>query len=176
MYAKDHTCIHFSDKSLLIFTQEHHIQTNHACKYSMDRSIRFPAPIIPNIFQKRVRKKRKFIDPKRDGATKFVLGHRSQRDPLLTDPKAPKRVLMPIMEVADDEDGLSVLEARREEQRNFGVYYDDEYNYLQHLKDRDQVDTELLPVDRMSAVAGPTIRRGPRSTMSNASTSSVSQT
>merc|ERR1719153_621938 len=36
----------------------------------------------------------------------------------------------------------------KEEERNFGVFYDDEYNYLQHLKDRNQVEHDWSEADR----------------------------
>lgn len=35
------------------------------------------------------------------------------------------------------------VEKRREEQRNFGVFFDDDYNYLQHLKESSG-QTELV--------------------------------
>uniref|UniRef100_A0A3Q3XFG3 Protein LTV1 homolog n=1 Tax=Mola mola TaxID=94237 RepID=A0A3Q3XFG3_MOLML len=57
----------------------------------------------------------------------FHLVHRSQRDPLAADEKAPQHVLLPTTKVD--------AEKRREEQRNFGVFFDDDYNYLQHLKE-----------------------------------------
>lgn len=34
----------------------------------------------------------------------------------------------------------SATEVRKEEQRKFGVYFDDNYDYLQHLKDPKNVD------------------------------------
>lgn len=30
-------------------------------------------------------------------------------------------------------------ETRREEQRKFGVFFDDDYDYMQHLKDTDEI-------------------------------------
>merc|ERR1719414_2152476 len=36
----------------------------------------------------------------------------------------------------------------KEEERKFGVFYDDDYNYLQHLKDRGQVDHDWSEADR----------------------------
>lgn len=35
------------------------------------------------------------------------------------------------------------MEKRREEQRNFGVFFDDDYDYLQHLKEP-SAPTELV--------------------------------
>ncbi|XP_062244318.1 protein LTV1 homolog [Platichthys flesus] len=71
------------------------------------------------------RKKKSFIEKKK--AVTFHLVHRSQRDPLAADETAPQHVLLPAATVE--------AEKRREEQRDFGVFYDDNYNYLQHLKE-----------------------------------------
>ncbi|NP_001085284.1 protein LTV1 homolog isoform X1 [Xenopus laevis] len=79
------------------------------------------------------RKKKPFIENKK--AVTFHLVHRSQRDPLAADETAPQRVLLP----ADKAD----TEKRKEEQRDFGVFFDDDYNYLQHLKERGP--SELIP-------------------------------
>ncbi|XP_077461008.1 protein LTV1 homolog [Stigmatopora argus] len=79
------------------------------------------------------RKKKSFIDKKK--ALTFHLVHRSQKDPLVADEKAPQHVLVPTAK-AD-------VEKRRQEQRNFGVFFDDDYNYLQHLKETSG-GTELL--------------------------------
>ncbi|XP_062287086.1 protein LTV1 homolog [Scomber scombrus] len=79
------------------------------------------------------RKKKSFIEKKK--AVTFHLVHRSQRDPLAADEKAPQHVLLPAAKVEVDK--------RREEQRNFGVFFDDDYNYLQHLKESAS-QTELV--------------------------------
>uniref|UniRef100_A0A1A7WC22 Protein LTV1 homolog n=1 Tax=Iconisemion striatum TaxID=60296 RepID=A0A1A7WC22_9TELE len=71
------------------------------------------------------RKKKSFIEKKK--AVTFHLVHRSQRDPLAADETAPQHVLLPATK-AD-------AEKRREEQRQFGVFFDDDYDYLQHLKE-----------------------------------------
>lgn len=71
------------------------------------------------------RKKKSFIEKKK--AVTFHLVHRSQRDPLAADEKAPQHVLLPATKVE--------VEKRREEQRKFGVFFDDDYDYLQHLKE-----------------------------------------
>lgn len=84
------------------------------------------------------RKKKSFIEKKK--AVTFHLVHRSQRDPLAADEKAPQHVLLPACKVE--------VEKRREEQRQFGVFFDDDYNYLQHLKEASG-QTELV------AAAGP---------------------
>ncbi|KAM3624375.1 uncharacterized protein V6R79_022624 [Siganus canaliculatus] len=79
------------------------------------------------------RKKKAFIEKKK--AVTFHLVHRSQRDPLAADEKAPQHVLLPATKVE--------AEKRREEQRQFGVFYDDDYDYLQHLKEASG-QTELV--------------------------------
>ncbi|KAM4040960.1 protein LTV1 homolog [Anomaloglossus baeobatrachus] len=79
------------------------------------------------------RKKKPFIEKKK--AVTFHLVHRSQRDPLAADETAPQRVLLPADKVE--------TEKRKEEQRKFGVFYDDDYNYLQHLKETGPA--ELMP-------------------------------
>ncbi|XP_029920499.1 protein LTV1 homolog [Myripristis murdjan] len=71
------------------------------------------------------RKKKSFIEKKK--AVTFHLVHRSQRDPLAADETAPQHVLLPATKAE--------AEKRREEQRNFGVFFDDDYDYLQHLKE-----------------------------------------
>ncbi len=125
--------------------------------------------------QKPVRKKKRFIDRHRDGATTFSVVHRSQRDPLAADHDAPQRVLRPINEDGGEDggDGLDRLEARREEQRKFGVYFDDDYDYLQHLRGPGEVDeVELEEVDRVSAAE---VSRKGTSVISAASDSTVSK-
>lgn len=66
----------------------------------------------------------------------FHLVHRSQRDPLAADDTAPQRVLLPAQKGQD--------ERRREEQRKYGVFFDDDYDYLQHLKEASG-PSELVP-------------------------------
>ncbi|XP_075947922.1 protein LTV1 homolog [Anarhichas minor] len=82
------------------------------------------------------RKKKSFIEKKK--AVTFHLVHRSQRDPLAADEKAPQHVLLPAIK--------GDTEKRREEQRDFGVFFDDDYNYLQHLK-------EAVPTTELVAAA-----------------------
>ncbi|KAK7930627.1 hypothetical protein WMY93_007022 [Mugilogobius chulae] len=81
------------------------------------------------------RKKKSFIEKKK--AVTFHLVHRSQRDPLAADEKAPQHVLLPAANKVE-------AEKRREEQRNFGVFFDDDYDYLQHLKEASGA-SELVP-------------------------------
>lgn len=84
-----------------------------------------------------VRKKKPFIDKKK--AITFRLVNRSQQDPLIVDQKAPQHVLVPISNQKpstskDPETGL-LPEKRKKEQQKFGVFFDDEYDYLQHLRE-----------------------------------------
>lgn len=66
--------------------------------------------------------RRRFLDKKK--AITFQLVHRSQHDPLIVDDTAGERVLVP---VGNDQ--------RRAEQRKYGIEFDDDYDYLQHLRD-----------------------------------------
>ncbi|XP_040043126.2 protein LTV1 homolog [Gasterosteus aculeatus] len=92
------------------------------------------------------RKKKSFIDKKK--AVTFHLVHRSQRDPLAADEKAPQHVLLHANKVEPDK--------RREEQREFGVFFDDDYNYLQHLKEA--APTAELVADEPAHGNRPTLR------------------
>ncbi|NWI35450.1 LTV1 protein, partial [Picathartes gymnocephalus] len=79
-------------------------------------------------------KKKPFIEKKK--AITFHLVHRSQRDPLAADDTAPQRVLLPTQKGHEEQ--------RREEQRKYGVFFDDDYDYLQHLKEASG-PSELVP-------------------------------
>ncbi|XP_050969145.1 protein LTV1 homolog [Labeo rohita] len=83
------------------------------------------------------RKKKAFINKK--NAVSFHLVHRSQKDPLAADETAPQHVLLPT--------GKVEVEKRKEEQRKFGVFFDDDYNYLQHLREASQ-PAELVSAPR----------------------------
>ncbi|XP_029159315.1 protein LTV1 homolog [Nylanderia fulva] len=87
-------------------------------------------------------KKKKFID-KKDSVT-FHLVHRSQKDPLVADETAPQRVLVPVgkIQTAKTEKKTVDGEKRKEEQRKYGIYFDDDYNYLQHLRDVNTLSVE----------------------------------
>ena len=69
----------------------------------------------------------------------FKLVHRSQHDPLAADASAPQFVLQECKSARS-----------REEQARYGVYYDDDYDYMQHLMSVDELDgpeeRDLLPV------------------------------
>ena len=68
------------------------------------------------------KKKRQFIDKKK--AQNFSLVHRSQRDPLKADEDSAQHVLVPIDPV------------KQEERLTYGIYYADNYDYMQHLRTR----------------------------------------
>lgn len=86
-----------------------------------------------------MRKRKRFIDKRRDNVQRFLLVHRSQHDPLATDSAAPQRVLQPVDE-RQKQKGQEI--ARKEEQIKYGVYFDDDYNYLQHLRAKSENDEE----------------------------------
>ncbi|NXX76560.1 LTV1 protein, partial [Urocolius indicus] len=90
-------------------------------------------------------KKKPFIEKKK--AVTFHLVHRSQRDPLAADDTAPQRVLLPTQKVTkcvSFYNSKGHEEQRREEQRKYGVFFDDDYDYLQHLKEASG-PSELVP-------------------------------
>ncbi|XP_016415677.1 protein LTV1 homolog isoform X1 [Sinocyclocheilus rhinocerous] len=90
------------------------------------------------------RKKKAFIS--KENAVSFHLVHRSQKDPLAADETAPQHVLLPAVKVE--------VEKRKQEQRKFGVFFDDDYDYLQHLREAPQ-PTELVSAPRLRRDARP---------------------
>lgn len=98
-------------------------------------------------FQPRGKTKR-FIDKK--NAVTFHLVHRSQKDPLVADETAPQRVLVPAADTqaAKIEKRATVdREKRKEEQQKYGIYFDDDYDYLQHLKNVNTLSVEWQRVE-----------------------------
>jgi protein LTV1 len=108
-------------------------------------------------------RKKKFIE--KEDANKFYLVHRSQRDPLFLDETAGEHVLVPVdpeneanHKLADTLNGLTgnqlSAKSRKEmdelklkrlaEQQKFGIYYEDDYNYLQHMRETGQEDTVAM--------------------------------
>lgn len=77
-----------------------------------------------------VKKKHAFIDKK--NAQKFSLVHRSQRDPLVADDEASQHVLVS----HDGTAGTAQHDDDTESVAQYGVDYDDDYDYMQHLKPR----------------------------------------
>lgn len=121
-------------------------------------------------------RKKKFIE-KGEGV-KFYLVHRSQKDPLYLDENLGEHVLMP----ADSDvnsylvqavNGMSlnnnksksekdeIKNKRLEEQQKFGIYYDDDYDYLQHLKEVD--DEENYELDEAVQIGNVIIKNDPLS-------------
>lgn len=92
-------------------------------------------------------KTKRFIDKK--NSVTFHLVHRSQRDPLVADETAPQRVLVPAgdTQAAKAEKKALDSEKRKEEQQKFGIYYDDDYNYLQHVRDVKTLSVEWQRVE-----------------------------
>jgi len=78
-------------------------------------------------------KRKPFIDKK--NAITFKLVHRSQRDPLAADNDAPQLILHEVGTAQQRLTGHNLRKTKEEEQEA-GVFFDDEYNYLQHMKDR----------------------------------------
>lgn len=57
--------------------------------------------------------------------------HRSQHDPLITDETAPQHVLVE----AKTKSQIGDPQKRKKEQQKFGIFYEDDYDYLQHLRE-----------------------------------------
>lgn len=89
-------------------------------------------------------KSKKFID--RKNAVTFHLVHRSQQDPLIADEKAPQHVLLPASLV--DKTKGSNTSKRKEEQKKYGIFFDDDYDYLQHLRDVSRTTCDWEPVEQ----------------------------
>ncbi|KAI8038547.1 protein LTV1 homolog [Drosophila gunungcola] len=85
-----------------------------------------------------VKGKKPYIDRKK--AVTFHLVHRSQHDPLVTDENAPQRVLLEAaarqQKPTKDEPTADPAQ-RQEELKKFGIHFDDDYDYMQHLKKRE---------------------------------------
>ena len=95
------------------------------------------------------KKTKRFIDKK--NATTYKLVHRSQKDVLANDPHQPQMVLhasavriiigisytrLNLFLVQDNSGGGgSGTSRRKEEQEKYGIYFEDDYNYLQHLQE-----------------------------------------
>ncbi|KAK0426355.1 hypothetical protein QR680_009664 [Steinernema hermaphroditum] len=72
--------------------------------------------------------KKKFIN--KNEAHTFRLMHRSQRDPLIASEEAGAHVLHPVQNKNKKDS---------EEREKYGIYYDDDYDYLQHLREVNEV-------------------------------------
>lgn len=62
----------------------------------------------------------------------------------MADETAPQRVLVPAADAqaAKTEKKSSDNEKRKEEQQKYGIYFDDDYDYLQHLRDVNTLSVE----------------------------------
>nr|CAH0112647.1 unnamed protein product [Daphnia galeata] len=110
-------------------------------------------------------KTKKFIDKK--NAVTFNLVHRSQKDPLAADEQAPQRVLVPIaLKPEKGAEGPASSKPKdpaqqKEELAKLGIYFDDDYNYLQHLRDVKQTaEWELAEDSKNSRVWKAPVARG----------------
>uniref|UniRef100_A0A914WWE5 Protein LTV1 homolog n=1 Tax=Plectus sambesii TaxID=2011161 RepID=A0A914WWE5_9BILA len=83
------------------------------------------------------KRKKQFVDKKT--AQTFRLVHRSQRDPLIADEDAGAHVLAPVQQQTKNQNAAPKPTKRVEEEHKFGVYFDDNYDYLQHLRDVNEV-------------------------------------
>ena len=81
------------------------------------------------------KKKKPWINKKT--ATSYKLVYRGQDDPLSKEAGAPQMVLAPLAAADRDSDSSADSDELGDQlqlQREFGVYFSDEYDYLQHLK------------------------------------------
>ncbi|XP_063989879.1 protein LTV1 homolog [Diachasmimorpha longicaudata] len=92
-------------------------------------------------------KAKKFIDKK--NSVTFHLVHRSQQDPLAADETAPQRVLVPVdaPQSSKPDKKTGDPRKRKEEQEKYGIFFDDDYDYLQHLKDVSKLPVEWSLVE-----------------------------
>lgn len=78
-------------------------------------------------------KSKKFIDKK--NSVTFQLVHRSQKDPLVADEDAPQRIFMPVEDPQTAKHQKKVEAGKKKEElEKFGIFYDDDYDYMQHLR------------------------------------------
>jgi len=89
-------------------------------------------------------KKKPFIDKNR--SVTFRLVHRSQKDPFIANPEAGEHVLAPLPHRSNDDSASTSFLKQKEEQVKYGVYFDDDYDYLQHLRDVNEI-VQLVPMD-----------------------------
>ncbi|CAG5122851.1 unnamed protein product, partial [Candidula unifasciata] len=75
---------------------------------------------------KPVKKKKKFINKKQATTFRLIPGYHEDED-------APPKVQDP-----------EELDARKEEQRKYGIFYDDAYNYMKHLRSLDEQATLVV--------------------------------
>lgn len=118
------------------------------------------------------RHKKKFVDKNAPNAFTFRLVHRSQRDPRAADPDAAPYLLQPVDQGAaaagleldpdflfgsaggetatrSERKGAAEAAAEGDEEAllKFGIYYKDEYDYMQHLRERGGANTDFVAAD-----------------------------
>ena len=118
-------------------------------------------------------RKKKFIE-KGEGV-KFYLVHRSQKDPLYLDETLGEHVLVPAdpdtnndlvsavngLKLSGKASAESVKDKKQhriEEQTKYGIYYEDDYDYLQHLKEVDKIDVAHLETNDVIKVGSVMIK------------------
>lgn len=76
---------------------------------------------------------------------------------MIADEKAPQHVLVPILKRNEEPttstktpDSDIPPEKRKKEQQKFGIFFDDDYNYLQHLREPGQNDVYWEEVPQKS--------------------------
>lgn len=75
----------------------------------------------------------------------FQLVDRSQRDPLVCDNEAPQKLLMPVDVSQAPKVNKQIdpeIQKRKKKEQEFGIYFDDDYDYLQHLKESQKLAPE----------------------------------
>lgn len=73
--------------------------------------------------------------------------HRSQKDPLVADETAPQKVLVPVVQTQASKHEKKSKKDQKEELHKYGIFFDDDYDYLQHLKDVNTLSTEWEKVE-----------------------------
>lgn len=78
--------------------------------------------------------------------------HRSQQDPLAADETAPQRVLVPVddAQTSKTDKKIDPQVQRKEELKKYGITFDDNYDYLQHLKDVNKLAVEWAQVEPLN--------------------------
>ncbi|BFY99451.1 hypothetical protein BsWGS_02492 [Bradybaena similaris] len=82
---------------------------------------------------KPVKKKKKFINKKEATTYRLIPGY-------VDDEEAPTKV----------QESQEEIDARKEEQRQFGIFYDDTYNYMKHLRSLDE-QAALVAISHVDA-------------------------
>ena len=71
------------------------------------------------------------LENKNEPSQTFAVIHRSQNDPLAADSDAPQRILQPLESKAEGK-------KNKAKEREYGIFYGNQYDYLQHVKTRDE--------------------------------------